>query len=80
MTHNELILKIQGASKDDDKAFQEIIAAVLDGGFLTENDLCREVGASKPTIRRWKKGKSSPHPPLRPHFFRRLVEKLQSNE
>ncbi|MBI3046420.1 MAG: hypothetical protein HYY86_02705 [Candidatus Harrisonbacteria bacterium] len=80
MTRNELILKIQAASKEDDKEFQEIIATLLDQGFLTETDLCREIGASKPTIRRWKEGKSSPLPLMRLHLFKRLIKKLQEND
>jgi len=80
MTRNDLILKIQGTSKDDDKGFQEVVAAILDGEFLTETDLCREVGASKPTIRRWKEGKNSPHSVLRPRVFRYLIKKLQEED
>lgn len=77
MTRNELFLKIQNTSSNSDKDFQEIIVAALDIGFVTERDLARGAGASLMTIRRWKEGKNSPHPMMRPYIFRYLIEKLQ---
>ncbi len=80
MTHNELRSKIQNASKDDDKEFQEIIMAVYDIGFLTEHKLGHAFGVSLASIRRWKEGKSSPHSFLRPYIFIYLIKKLQGAE
>ena len=80
MTRNDLILKIKQASRHNDKEFQEVIAAVLDGGFLRENELAQEVGTSLLTIYRWRDGINAPHPFLRPHLFKRLIKKLQETD
>ncbi len=80
MTQNELLLKIRNAFPNNDKDFQEIIVAALDIGFVTERDLARGAGASLATIRRWKEGKNSPHPIMRPYVFRYLIEKLQEEK
>ncbi len=80
MKREELILKIKQASRHNDKEFQEVIAAILDGGFLRESELAHEVGASLPTIYRWRDGINAPHPLMRLHIFKCLIKKLQEAE
>ena len=80
MNREELILKIQQADPKNDKEFQEIVSAVLDGGFLTEAELAHEIGISLPTIRRWRDGANAPPPGMRSLVFMYLLKKLRESQ
>ncbi len=75
MTRETLIAKIQNTTESD-KDFQEIVAAAIDNGFLTEIEVAREFGCSLPTVRRWKTGISAPLSGMRRVVYRWLKERL----
>ncbi len=75
MTREELIAKIQNATESD-KDFQEIVAVVIDNGFLTEMEVAREFGCSRPTVQRWKTGINAPLPGMRRVVYNCLTKKL----
>lgn len=41
-------------------SFQDGLNLALDAGFVTEADLAREFGASRPTVERWRSGHNAP--------------------
>lgn len=76
MTRDELIVKIENAAESE-KDFQEIIAAVLDDGFMTARDLTDEFDCPLSTSERWRTGKSAPGPAIRQVVYEFLLEELQ---
>ena len=80
MNREELILKIQQTCSDNDNEFQEIIAVVLGGGFLTERELAHGFGVSLPTVRRWRDGANAPPPGMRSLVFMYLLKKLRESQ
>lgn len=49
--------------------FQERLLAAIARTGITDLQLRREFGVSKPTLERWKNGKSAPHPLGQPAVF-----------
>lgn len=78
MTREELIAKIEKASPDNDKEFQEIVVAFKDSLSLSDLDLARMFTINRPTATRWRTGANSPHPKIRPALYRDMIEKLKA--
>ena len=76
MTREEPISKILISESGDDQAFQEIIAAAVDFGYMTEIEIARVCGCLRPTVNRWRTGANSPHPAIRPPMFQALIAEL----
>ena len=54
------ILK-QNTAEVDNEDFSSVMKYALQYFSLPENDLCRELSASKPSLNRWMEGKSAPY-------------------
>lgn len=78
MTQDELIKKIEDVALPvSEKDFQELIAATIDGGFMTEMEIARLIGCSRPSVNRWKMGMNFPMPGMRPLALRDIKEHIQ---
>jgi len=71
----QLIKDIRIVNPRDDNAFHDIIQRSLAMG-VDEKLLRRKFSCDKPTVTRWKNGKNFPHPAMRPHVYKWLVECL----
>ena len=71
----ELIKKAL-ASPEDDKLFQEVISRVLDY-YFTRMELAEEFAVTLPTVRRWDRGQSDPHPAMRAVLYKHLLSKIE---
>jgi hypothetical protein len=65
------IVGAQGPATD--AQFQMMIVAVLATGLVTGPDLARRMNVSLPTIDRWARGVSSPHPLMRSSVTAQVV-------
>lgn len=78
MTRKELIDKIDKTSITDDEGFWQIMSAIIDDGYFTEQSLANELPISKPTIMRWKARTTAPHTAMRKSLYDYLVKVLVS--
>lgn len=72
---SQLIVDLKEADRHDDAVFRSLLARATIELRLLDKDLARELDASRPTVNRWKNGKSSPHPLLRRHIYSRLSKR-----
>lgn len=71
----QLIAQLSSADTTHDNTFKDLICRSADTLRLRDEDFSKLFSISKPSVRRWKAGKSSPHPLLRQHIFQTLEKK-----
>ena len=62
---------------DDDKEFARLVRLTLDSLGVPDKELAARFGTSIPTITRWKKGTTQPHPYMRPSIFEALMKVVE---
>lgn len=68
----ELINSLSSADPKDDRIFQKLIDKSLNLMNISEADFAERIGVSRPTINRWRSGRTAPHPALRNHVYNYL--------
>ncbi|MDP3697911.1 MAG: hypothetical protein Q8R55_07990 [Candidatus Taylorbacteria bacterium] len=66
--------------KNDDGLFEMTISTALEMAIISEGDIAREFGLSRPTVQRWSSGESNSHPTLRPRVYKWLLDKVSELE
>lgn len=65
---------------DEDRIFQRVIQAALEDFCFTDMELARVLKVSRPTVTRWKNGKTSPAPRMRPAILDALMKEARRKE
>ena len=71
----DLIQRLKDAPTDDDKAFANLFALATEILKRSDAELAEELSVVRPTIGRWARGESRPHPLGRKSVFR-VLQKL----
>ncbi len=78
-----LLNALQTANVADDAAFHNCVSMAFNLIVLSEDELARKFSVSRPSINRWKNGRSAPHPAMRKHVYawlkRRVTLELEKN-
>ena len=69
-----LIRNLKSASSRDDQAFARLFEKAMQILELEDLELARRLQVSRPTIGRWTRGESAPHPLGRGPVFRTLAK------
>jgi hypothetical protein len=81
MAFEELKARLDAATPNSImQEFRELLVATMDALNLQPVDVCRKMGASIPTVLRWKEGVSAPHPAMRPPTLAALKELIVERE
>lgn len=70
--------RIQNADIKNDEDFERILNDVMDLTELAEKDIAHQFSVSRPTVERWRHGKTSPHPAMRPPVYQWLQAQLDN--
>lgn len=70
----ELIQRLKDAPIDSDDTFAELVGAAAEILQYDDKELARSLAVARPTIGRWVRGESSPHPLGRRSVFKALLE------
>lgn len=74
----EFVQKLRLAARreeDDNTLFADIIRQA--GTEFTDSELADLLSVARPTVNRWKNGKTTPHRLMKPVVYERLAERLQ---
>ena len=81
----ELLQALKTAEPMDDARFHEVFSCGVTLLNLSDKDVAREFGASRPTVTRWRNGANAPHPAMRKHVYdllerhaKRILKRLGS--
>ncbi len=74
----DFVQKLKEAAQrgPDDAEFASLIGQAVDD--LSEAEMSKLLQVSRPTINRWKNGRSVPHPLGRPRVMQKLAERTQA--
>ena len=78
ITDVEVLKELESADLTDDKTFRRLLNDGMELADIEDADLAESVGASTPTVRRWRSGAAVPHPLLRPAIFNIIRKKLEN--
>ena len=79
MTIEEFMAALNDPDKNDNALFARLVSEGMTLLNITDKDVAREFGISRPTVDRWKDGSASPHPYIRPLVFKWLKEKAKKD-
>jgi hypothetical protein len=65
----ELVQKLKGARLEDDAAFAHLFTLATEIFHRSDSELAKELRVARPTIGRWARGESCPHPLSRKSVF-----------
>lgn len=74
---DQLKVDIDAAVDDDDVAFHALVRRAFWLAALSDADVSRQFGMSRPSIMRWRTGRSAPHPAMRRHVYEWMASKVQ---
>lgn len=75
----KFINQLEHASFTDDELFHTLISHAVLYLDISEKELAREFGTSRPTANRWINGVSAPHLFMRSHVFKWLANRAITN-
>src|SRR3954453_2678562 len=62
---------------DDREAFMRLVREGMDLLDLRAIDLCEQFDVSRPSVQRWREGRSAPHPAVRQRVVNHLAERTR---
>ena len=71
------VCELRVASRTDAAEFKRLLGRGIEFLSLTDKDIAREFGASRPTVTRWRNGDNAPHPAMRKPVFDWLTQRAQ---
>jgi len=74
----DYVQSLSSADPQDDAAFLVLLRRAFETLRLTDTDLSREFGMSRPTVTRWRNGVTTPHPALRKPLYAWLLRRARS--
>lgn len=74
----KLVADLQNADQKDDKVFHNVVSRAIDLLMLLDSDLAQYFGTSRTTVMRWKSGANAPHPAMRKHVFKWLMQRAKA--
>ena len=72
--------QLHDADIQNDDLFVRLLTESLSVLNMSDTDAADGLRVARPTIDRWKRGVSAPHPFMRSSIYRWFVEKIQSRE
>lgn len=78
MTVPELITLLESADMEDDAVFSKVVQDGLGLLNIGDEELCRRFDMSRTSARRWREGRSYPHPAMRKHVFSWFLKKARA--
>jgi hypothetical protein len=73
-TLRELVQRMKEARLEDDRAFAQLFALATEIFHRSDSELAKELHVARPTIGRWARGESCPHPLSRKSVFQVLLK------
>lgn len=71
------VVELRAANRTDASEFKRLLGRGIELLSLTDKDIAREFGASRPTVTRWRNGDNAPHPAMRKPVFDWLAQRAQ---
>jgi transcriptional regulator with XRE-family HTH domain len=65
-------------SSEDDALFADLVREAMAALELSDSDLARQFGMSRPSVTRWRNGRTAPHPAMRAKVFKALLTRVRS--
>jgi hypothetical protein len=65
---------------EDDTLFQALVVRAMSELQLDDRDVAERVSCPISTIKRWKSGKGSPHPAVRPNVYKYFMKVIDEME
>lgn len=71
------VTELSYADPKDVYAFRSLLEQGMELLQLTDKDIAREFGVSRPTVTRWRNGANAPHPALRKPVYTWLEQRTR---
>lgn len=73
---SRLLEELGKPNPEDADAFHRIITSAFELSVIDEIDVAHKFGMSRPSINRWRNGRTVPHPAMRAQVYGWLTERL----
>lgn len=74
MSLEQLQHQLRNADPQDEAAFHRLVNETMDALHLQDDDIARFLDMNLLSVHRWTDGRSAPHPAMRPHVYRKLLQ------
>ena len=75
--NKELVARLGVADARNDELFTELFQEAANELGMSDAELAEKLRVSRPTVTRWKEGRSLPHPAIRPPIFIWLTQLIE---
>jgi DNA-binding transcriptional regulator YiaG len=81
-TNIELIAELEQAKidKENNLLFQQMVVQCMEALSLSDHNLARRFGISRPSITRWTNGTGAPHPAMRIPVYDHFIKLLKASD